>query len=230
MKKKYYIYRIINKINGHDYIGQKMYHKYKSPLFDGYYGSGKNILIAIKKYGIDNFKKEILVEKIFSKEKTNLLEKRIIKKYKDKGLAYYNISKGGDGGNNVIWTEERRNEVSKRFKGKHPSLETREKMSKNNGMLGKHHTIKTRKKISKNRKGIGHPHTEEEKIKIGLKSKENNNARFIHTPEVRKKAAMKMKGRFWVNDGSVQKLVYVIPNGFVKGKLNRYNNEGDKHV
>ena len=93
----FYIYRIINKINGHDYIGKKLIKKDKNPLLDNYYESGTLIKKAIKKYGKDNFKKEILDYNIPTEEEATITEIKRINEYKSKGLAYYNISPGGEG-------------------------------------------------------------------------------------------------------------------------------------
>lgn len=76
MNKIYYlIYKITNNINGKYYIGC---HKTED-INDNYMGSGKAIKYAIRKYGIDNFKKEILfecssAEEMFSKEKEIVTE------------------------------------------------------------------------------------------------------------------------------------------------------------
>ena len=93
----FYIYRIINTINNHDYIGKKRIKEGKDPLQDGYLGSGTLINKAIEKYGKENFRKEILDNNITSDLEASKTEIERIKEYKGKGLAYYNISPGGEG-------------------------------------------------------------------------------------------------------------------------------------
>lgn len=64
MKGTWYIYRIINNLNGKDYVGKRKHQDSDSPLEERYMGSGKLIKEAIVKYGRENFKKEILDDEI----------------------------------------------------------------------------------------------------------------------------------------------------------------------
>lgn len=90
---KIYLYKITNIINGKIYVG---IHKTKD-LEDGYMGSGKMLKDAIKKYGIDNFKKEIIE---FFEDYNSALEKEkeIVNEEFIKRNDTYNLRLGGYGG------------------------------------------------------------------------------------------------------------------------------------
>lgn len=84
------IYKTINIINGRFYVGQD------SKNNPNYLGSGLVLNKAIKKYGIENFKKEI-IEYCSSKEELNNREKFWIFELSATTLGY-NIANGGTGG------------------------------------------------------------------------------------------------------------------------------------
>lgn len=131
----YYIYKITNLCNGKIYIG---IHKTES-LNDGYMGSGKLLKSAIKKYGKENFKKEIL-ETFNNEEDMILKEKELVTDEFVLDKNNYNIMPGGKFGSLD------RNNLS--FKNKKHSPETIEKIR--SASLGRSHTDATRKKISEN--------------------------------------------------------------------------------
>jgi len=82
-------------INGKIYVG-----KHKSPVhpdINGYYGSGKQIIAAIKKYGKLNFKKEILCF-CSSLEEMAVREEEIVTESFVGRTDTYNMHTGGLGG------------------------------------------------------------------------------------------------------------------------------------
>jgi hypothetical protein len=89
----YIIYKITNTINNKIYIGQ---HKTED-INDSYMGSGLFLLKAFKKYGKDNFKKDILF--VFeSWEEMNNKEIELVNETFIKDRNNYNIVTGGNNG------------------------------------------------------------------------------------------------------------------------------------
>lgn len=189
----YYIYKITNKINGKTYIGQ---HKYKK-LDDNYMGSGKHLKAAQAKYGIENFKKDILVFNVSKKEHIDLLEKTFIAAEREKvGVENcYNIADGGaDGspakGKHWKLSEETKRKISEALKGKPKSEEHKRKMSEIN--KGKHHSEESNRKRSETMKGKnkGKVRTEETRKKIS----EANKGKHL-SEEIKRRISEKLKGR-----------------------------------
>ena len=92
MEKKYnYFYKITNTINGHFYYGIHS----TNNIDDGYMGSGTALKNAIKKYGIENFEKEIL--KFFkTRKEASDYEEENVSMSLIKENKCYNIIPGGD--------------------------------------------------------------------------------------------------------------------------------------
>lgn len=191
----YYIYRITNKINGKTYIGQ---HKYKK-LNDKYMGSGKLLIKAKQKYGIENFKKEILEFDIPNVDLANDWEQMYILFERVKGKAEYNIANGGYGKGTV--SEETKRKLSEINKGKIPwnkgkhckplTDETKQKLSEaNKGKKPYKMTEEIRIKISEAHKGKHWSEEMKQRLSEAHKGKK-------HSEEWSKKISEAKKGKHW---------------------------------
>jgi len=109
----YIVYKTTNLINHKIYIGT---HKTKD-LNDDYLGSGVFLKKAIKKYGKNNFKKEIIA--VFDNAEDMMKEERkIVNKNFILRKDTYNYELGGKGGK--IWTDDLRQKMSESKKGHIP--------------------------------------------------------------------------------------------------------------
>lgn len=166
-RKIYYtVYQITNKLNGKIYVGC---HKTRD-LDDGYMGSGKRIIRAIKRYGEENFSKEILYL-LESTKAMYVAEKSIVNAAFLKRKDVYNLTEGGHGSwaamnnrvkarkaknkkaaiamNKTMWSDpkfaaRKKKEASERFRKLHA-----EGKIKPYDWTGKKHKKATKKKIGK---------------------------------------------------------------------------------
>lgn len=127
----YYLYEIKNNINGKIYVGV---HKTKN-VNDDYFGSGKVLREAIKKYGKENFSKTIN-EYFDSAELMFAREKEIVNDEFLKRGDVYNLRRGGQGGFDFI-----NNTGILKFKGKKHSEKSKLKMGHPGNTYFKGHTI-----------------------------------------------------------------------------------------
>jgi group I intron endonuclease len=152
--EKYYgcVYITTNMINRKQYTGQSVYPK---DVVDGKYkGSGNYISKAIKKYGYDNFKSEIIeyIEKDISldeKEQQKILDDREtywIEKNKTLTPNGYNLKLGGQRGG------RHHEESKKKMSENHADVN-----GKKNPMYGKSNPNKNKGKELKSIQGKNHP-------------------------------------------------------------------------
>lgn len=166
MQQYHYVYKITNLLNGKIYIGKHS----TSKIDDEYMGSGLLLDRAIKKHGIENFKKEI-IQFFDTSEDAFLFEKSLVTEEFVNSSETYNMMTGGHGGwYSVNYTDEEKARINKQKSGsislkkqwQDPVL--REKMLKR--------TSETTKRLHKEGRlhapdWTGKKHRDETKEKIG---------------------------------------------------------------
>ncbi len=172
----YFIYKTINNINNKIYIG---IHKTKN-LNDGYLGSGKLLLQAIKKYGKENFSREIL--QYFDSEYEMSLQEEVIVDFNFVSREdTYNIMVGGKYGS------KERNGLT--FLGNNHSTEVKAILREYG--LCKTHSVESKLKMSQNnfskrdpekqrehaKRAGSYKKTDEHKLKISESLKKNQTNR-----------------------------------------------------
>jgi len=151
-----YVYKVINKINGKYYIGSS---KLSPNENKSYYGSGKAINDALKKYGKSNFTKVILVE---TEGEAKTLETFILHDINAAADPLsYNMTNNALG--STFHSEEGRKSKSQKLTGRKMTPEQRSNISKNKTGIrfenGYNMVIKTKPGVSKSHKGRVSPNT-----------------------------------------------------------------------
>jgi hypothetical protein len=184
------IYKTTNLINGRIYVGK--HHLINS----SYLGSGLLLDKAVKKYGKNNFKRDIL--EICSKEDVDEREIYWIKKLKAtvRGIGY-NLTKGGTGGDTFT---------------NNPNKEsTREKLRKIS--TGKKHTEEAKKKISILRSGSGNGMFGKIAINRGISPSEITRAKLS--------SANKGKGKGIKRSEEIRRKISVSRTGIVHSAIHK---------
>lgn len=218
----YTIYKITNLKNGKVYIGK---HKTKD-LNDGYMGSGKHLKNAIAKYGIDNFKKEILFQ--FDDESNmNAKEADLVTEEFCLRDDTYNLCPGGNGGFGYINSNPEI--IAKRDKYEHKLAG---RLAANESIKVKYGTLSFTSLKLKTDEGF---RTEfKSKVSIGLKKRfaetDHHWKGKRHSEETKEKMKKTKNnglsnsqfGTMWITNGSenkkIKKDVDLIPEGWYKGR------------
>lgn len=149
-----FLYITTNNTNGKKYLGACSYNKKNWRV---YLGSGKNLRQAIKKYGINNFSREIILE-CETKEKLFQAEIEHIQKYNCVASRnWYNIAEGGyttRGFSGKKHTQEHKEYMSNKFKGK--SRPPHVGIAVGNSKRGKPRTVESKQKQSQTISGGNH--------------------------------------------------------------------------
>ena len=193
------IYKIVNIISGKCYVGQSinMGKRWKRHQSNAIKGKKTALYDAIRSYGINNFRFEIIEE--CTKEELNSLEHHWIKVF-DSLQNGYNLIDGGTQNRRELsditrmrmskaqlgkkHTAESKAKLSAASKGRVPSEETRAKISAIH--KGKVVSEETRRKISEAKQNI----SDETRIKMSLAQIGKK-----HTPESKLKMSQLRKGK-----------------------------------
>lgn len=210
----YILYKTTNLINNKFYIG---IHQTKK-LDDGYLGSGTILIYAIKKYGKENFKREIL-EFCNSYSELVELEKKYVSEEFLVNQNIYNLKTGG--GNLGVLSNESKKKISDTLKKKYKSGEIK-LPNHNKGRIVPEQDKKKISKTLKERYKIIEHHSKGIKILNRKKCSteiwnKNKQGLQIVTPETKQKISKTLKDRY---ENSVHHLKNKVP--WNKGlKINR---------
>lgn len=190
----HYLYKITNLINNKIYIGIHSTDK----LDDGYFGSGRALIKAIRKYGKANFKKEILEWFDWRCEALQREAQIVNKEFIERDDNYNLIVGGSDGTHNrevrYIISLKRLNFLKN--KNNHPAFGLK---GENNPLYGRKHSDETKMKMrSSSSKGI----KKSEDIKLKMRKPRSEKGKLnMRKPHPNSIGALNIKSKSCLIDG-----------------------------
>lgn len=199
MEKQHLIYKITNLLNGRFYVG--MHTGYPD---DGYFGSGKRLKAEIKKYGKENFKKEIL-EFLPTRKDLELREAEIVNERLLTDPLCLNLKNGGEGGGKK-WSDEHQRKFS--------SAGGKASIMKNRQLCN---TKTSRQKAEQTAKDRG------TKFTRGMQGKTHNKLARMKISEANSGSGNSQFGTCWVTNGKPikikkEQLDEYLSNGYSRGR------------
>jgi group I intron endonuclease len=210
------IYKITNNLNNKIYIGQD---RNNNP---SYFGSGKKIQSAIKKYGKENFVKEI-IEECIDENHMNEREVYWISKYnsQDRKIGY-NISDGGKEGDRQIGQDIAKNGIYNYWVEKYGQVEADIRKKQKIEKIVKHNKENGTELTKKGRYGLwlekyGKEEADRRHLQWRLKISQHQQYKldngWKHTDEAREKISNAGKGRK-LSEETKNKMRKPKPKGF----------------
>jgi len=207
------IYKITNLINNKIYIGAHS----TVDINDTYMGSGHALKRSQKKYGIENFTKEILFifktsEEMYQKESEIVTESFCMEQ------TNYNVRVGGIGGfNHYNGTEQHRQSSSRGGKIAAQITNAFAREQKANNTLWWQNRLKTMTEVNRKKAGTGlcngwRNYTEEEKLN-----------RRTQLSQMQQGTGNSQYGKYWISHPVTKEVLRIhkddpIPEGWVRGK------------
>lgn len=183
----HFCYKTTNTVNGKFYLGKHS----TDNLNDGYLGSGDMLLRALKKYGKNNFKREVLCFFNSPEEALEFEEILVDQRVVDDDRCY-NLKLGGNGGSQwnkgMPMSEEQRTKISRANTGNPKMIAS---------LQGRTHSSETKAKMSASR--VGKPRSEETKARISEAKKGKPGIKPSEESKAKMSAAKKGKPKGRVN-------------------------------
>lgn len=213
----YIVYKTTNQVNGKFYIGT---HK-TVDLNDDYLGSGKLLRYAVEKYGIQNFKREILFvfdnpEEMFAKEAEIVTEEFLSEN------NTYNLKKGGEGGFDLINKTGKNLYYDKDGNCLNGIVNAKNLLRENtlkNLLIERGEWDSYREKISKNKKEYFQKHPANF---LGKKHSDETRKKISQSSSVHQKGSKNSQfGTMWITNEISSKKIKAsdpIPDGWRKGR------------